>query len=51
MRKHRRLVVALADREAHHLERGAVPDDGVEDAIEETGVDQMSEASTTSEAT
>ena len=40
--QHGRLVVALADREADHFERGAVPDDGVENAVENAGIDQMS---------
>ena len=40
--QHRRLVVALADREADHFERGVVPDDGVEDAVQNAGVDQVS---------
>ncbi len=38
----RRLVVGLADREAHHLERGVVPDDRVENAVQDAGVDEMS---------
>ena len=40
-RQDRRLGVGAADRELQHLEAGVVPDDGVEDAVEDAGVDQM----------